>query len=1024
MSSLVTVYKLIQVPGWEERWSDITVYQMGWRLGGKGASTRSASGRVEEHGLHLLFGGYENAFSVLGDCFSRLADPAWPTVQDAFSPQSRIVMYERSGAGWEPWQLLARVREGQFPGQGPPLPFSAWTLLRLLFEMAWEWLLDSLPGLGFEQRSASVLLEMSRSALAHYEATGILPEDPLTALALARAALALQDAPAGRAGSPMALGRDWPRLLDPVDTILWGVRRGLRLLQRGPRPLARPALGAEFHLVVVAGALADRVLQRAQGRWVEDWTAIDSYDLRAWLQRHGASREVIDSKPVEGLYAAIFSAGHTVAAGSILQGYARMLHYKGAPIYRMAAGMGETIFAPLYRVLCEKVKFEFFHRVERLVLSANRSRVERVEMSRQVRLEDPTKPYQPLAAAANGRLYWPPGPDLAQIDPVDHPRLQGHDLENWWDDFEPAGTRHLEAGAPDGFDELVLGIGVGALPFVCRDLVLDAENPRFRRMVSGVVTRPTRAAQLWLERDPVPAGVRRPVVIPFVEPFDTWADMTPLLAEEGAPAAVKSLAYLCMGMDDLEPTPRGVDPDYPKILRDRVRADLERWLRASAPALWPSLADPGGFDWSCLHDPGNAVGPARIDAQYWHAPQNPSDRYVLSVAGSTSVRLRAEESGYANLWLTGDWTRADLNLGCLEGATMAGMRTARALDSRVPEPVYPALPPLPPAPPPSAAVPATVAAGPLPPPPPPRPYVVRDGEMIAPPPITLTVDPLYTFVVEAHLSTLQELCDRELNLDPGLDYRPAGSFVVFYCSRLDNAVAGGSVPEIDFGVWVPVLSGPKGAERLHAYSPYVWVDNSLAMLGGRSVFGFAKHVGRLAIPDLGQPALFSADAWHLPTVGGVACEGRLLEIERRNHLWSPPGSIWNDLAALDELLGDLCGGLYQPALLRELLKPEEGLPMVFLKQLPHADESAEACYQAVLEGPIRITGRKEGGALPDGWEVRLRRCASHDIAATLGLAPRPFRHGGATWDVLRVRFAAWMRFQAEVGPAKVVWCHP
>src|SRR6185369_8203634 len=35
---------------------EVTVYQMGWRLGGKGASGRGVADRVEEHGLHLWMG--------------------------------------------------------------------------------------------------------------------------------------------------------------------------------------------------------------------------------------------------------------------------------------------------------------------------------------------------------------------------------------------------------------------------------------------------------------------------------------------------------------------------------------------------------------------------------------------------------------------------------------------------------------------------------------------------------------------------------------------------------------------------------------------------------------------------------------------------------------------------------------------------------------------------------------------------------------------------------------------------------
>src|SRR6185503_267067 len=47
----------------------ITVYQMGFRLGGKGASGRGVGGRIEEHGLHLWMGFYENAFRLMRECY-------------------------------------------------------------------------------------------------------------------------------------------------------------------------------------------------------------------------------------------------------------------------------------------------------------------------------------------------------------------------------------------------------------------------------------------------------------------------------------------------------------------------------------------------------------------------------------------------------------------------------------------------------------------------------------------------------------------------------------------------------------------------------------------------------------------------------------------------------------------------------------------------------------------------------------------------------------------------------------------
>src|SRR5262245_41006162 len=51
---------------------EVTVYQLGWRLGGKGASGRGPADRIEEHGLHLWMGFYENAFRLMRECYAEL----------------------------------------------------------------------------------------------------------------------------------------------------------------------------------------------------------------------------------------------------------------------------------------------------------------------------------------------------------------------------------------------------------------------------------------------------------------------------------------------------------------------------------------------------------------------------------------------------------------------------------------------------------------------------------------------------------------------------------------------------------------------------------------------------------------------------------------------------------------------------------------------------------------------------------------------------------------------------------------
>ena len=54
---------------------DITVYQMGWRLGGKLATGRNVDkgSRIEEHGIHGFMGSYYNAAGTMSEVYKLLA---------------------------------------------------------------------------------------------------------------------------------------------------------------------------------------------------------------------------------------------------------------------------------------------------------------------------------------------------------------------------------------------------------------------------------------------------------------------------------------------------------------------------------------------------------------------------------------------------------------------------------------------------------------------------------------------------------------------------------------------------------------------------------------------------------------------------------------------------------------------------------------------------------------------------------------------------------------------------------------
>src|SRR5262245_33107864 len=88
VGALTTAYYLTTRPNWEQEY-DIIVYQLGWRLGGKCASSRNAGehDRIEEHGLHVWFGFYENAFALMRAVYAALGRPAgspFAKIDDAF----------------------------------------------------------------------------------------------------------------------------------------------------------------------------------------------------------------------------------------------------------------------------------------------------------------------------------------------------------------------------------------------------------------------------------------------------------------------------------------------------------------------------------------------------------------------------------------------------------------------------------------------------------------------------------------------------------------------------------------------------------------------------------------------------------------------------------------------------------------------------------------------------------------------------------------------------------------------------
>ncbi len=138
---------------------EITVYQTGWCLGGKGASGRNRAmhNRIEEHGLHVWYGFYENAFRLIQRCYADLNRPAdrpLATWQDAFIKQNFAVLYERYNGQWIKWPIKYRSNH-LTPGQGRLAP-GGWEGTSMLL----SWTIGTLEGL---VRSKKIALKPSET---------------------------------------------------------------------------------------------------------------------------------------------------------------------------------------------------------------------------------------------------------------------------------------------------------------------------------------------------------------------------------------------------------------------------------------------------------------------------------------------------------------------------------------------------------------------------------------------------------------------------------------------------------------------------------------------------------------------------------------------------------------------------------------------------------------------------------------------------------------------------------------------
>lgn len=673
-SALTTAWQLTATAELRQRF-DITVLQMGWRLGGKGASGRNPElyERIEEHGMHIMFGFYDNFFAMIQQAYDELKRPPeapLATWRQAFHPGEIGVLESFHDDVWTPF-IITLPRNNAVPGQGGAL-LSSRAYFALLMGGALMATLGWQATAAIEQQLFPTGTEWENSSGDPSQGTA----DAITKLFFFAAQKLLKLA--GKVET--ALEQRLPELMKLLD---WLSNELMRLAEGAAshRPKLRFLLqGIDFMGALLRGLIADQVMEPG------GFAKIDAYDFADWLVHHGMLEENRDSPAVRFIYFASFSyvdgdaRRKRMAAGTALICLMRMaLGSKGAIYYRMQAGMGDTIMTPLYQVLRSRgVKFRFFHQVS--AVQADDRRVTCVKAWKQAELGcgDPNG-YEPLVEV-KGLLCWPDRPLYQQLR--DPERLTRRNLESYYEghEGETEVSFHLDAD----FDQVVLATPIATLPFIAPEL---CKRPGWAEMCEQVAAVQTVALQLWFKRDLKSLGwpTPSPLLSEYAEPLSTYSDMSQTLDREPWPAAIapRTASYFCGDLPGPKYPPPVADREFPARQLEAARPLVLEYLRTKLGPLFPNAVDASGcLKWSELVDPQEREGEERLKAQYLRVNVEPTERCTVALPGTNKYRLAADGTGLLNLSLAGDWIENGLSTACLEGAVMGGIHAARAVSGR------------------------------------------------------------------------------------------------------------------------------------------------------------------------------------------------------------------------------------------------------------------------------------------------------------------------------------------------------
>ncbi|NQE35803.1 hypothetical protein [Microcoleus asticus] len=334
-------------------------------------------------------------------------------------------------------------------------------------------------------------------------------------------------------------------------------------------------------------------------------------------------------------------------------------------------------------------------------------------------------------------------------------------------------------------------------------------------------------------------------------------------------------------------------------------------------------------------------------------------------------------------------------------------------------------------------------------------YIERANEQCFLQPYDIKGTNLYGFVLEGSLPQLQNLCDKYLNnLTSGqIEYRPATHYILLTFGSIDSLASRekpdrdrGYIDEQEVVIWVLTAVGQQRGSifqinRFAWFVPYIFVSNSPALASGREVYGIPKEIASFNIPSIDRlqdPFSLHTYTWKTLTAQTEAKWEQLIKVSQKNGgSESQPPKIWTSYSeAVAEIAQLFFGsdsimkipGLSLPLNLLEYLlqyRLNAEIPVVMLKQFRDEKDGKQACYQAIVEIPMKVSKYHAGRLLSFGstrgsqYEVTIYNFASHPIVTELGLQkgkPEPEQPVN-----IQPNLAFWLNFDFTVENGTAVW---